>query len=111
MFCPVCKAEYREGFTLCPDCDTNLVTSLDSSKSFAAAERPLLAWRGNDPVAFSRVLAALRDAEIPTYQITENDQLTLQPIARPRYGIFIRMEDASRAGRIVREVVEAKPTE
>jgi len=28
MFCPKCKAEYREGFTHCSDCDVDLVASL-----------------------------------------------------------------------------------
>lgn len=28
MFCPLCKAEYREGFTRCNDCDVDLVASL-----------------------------------------------------------------------------------
>lgn len=28
MFCPVCKAEYREGFTRCSDCDVDLVDTL-----------------------------------------------------------------------------------
>ncbi|MCR4690840.1 MAG: hypothetical protein K5739_05825 [Lachnospiraceae bacterium] len=31
MWCPVCKNEYREGFTHCPDCDVDLVESLDDS--------------------------------------------------------------------------------
>lgn len=26
MFCPKCKAEYREGFTRCADCETDLVS-------------------------------------------------------------------------------------
>jgi len=25
MFCPKCKSEYREGFSKCSDCDTDLV--------------------------------------------------------------------------------------
>lgn len=28
MFCPVCKAEYRRGFTRCSDCDVDLVREL-----------------------------------------------------------------------------------
>lgn len=27
-FCPKCKYEYREGFTVCPDCDLKLVPKL-----------------------------------------------------------------------------------
>ena len=30
MWCPKCKNEYREGFTHCPDCDVDLVESLES---------------------------------------------------------------------------------
>lgn len=33
MFCPKCGAEYREGFTHCPDCDVDLVEELPKSKS------------------------------------------------------------------------------
>ncbi|MBR4759805.1 MAG: hypothetical protein IK078_06630 [Lachnospiraceae bacterium] len=29
MICPICKNEYRDGFTHCPDCDVDLVDSLD----------------------------------------------------------------------------------
>ncbi|PKL49994.1 MAG: hypothetical protein CVV42_04860 [Candidatus Riflebacteria bacterium HGW-Riflebacteria-2] len=30
MFCPVCKGEYREGFTECSNCQVNLVADLDN---------------------------------------------------------------------------------
>ena len=29
MFCPVCKSEFRTGFTRCEGCDADLVESLD----------------------------------------------------------------------------------
>ena len=29
MFCPKCRAEYREGFLECTDCDTDLVEVLE----------------------------------------------------------------------------------
>jgi len=28
MFCPKCKAEYRDGFTKCFDCDVDLINEL-----------------------------------------------------------------------------------
>lgn len=31
MFCPVCRDEYRAGFTRCADCDRGLVETLPSS--------------------------------------------------------------------------------
>jgi hypothetical protein len=29
MYCPVCRAEYREGFLECTDCDVDLVEKLE----------------------------------------------------------------------------------
>lgn len=29
MFCPICRAEYREGFKECTDCDCDLVEKLE----------------------------------------------------------------------------------
>ena len=29
MYCPACRAEYREGFLECTDCDVDLVEKLD----------------------------------------------------------------------------------
>ena len=31
MFCPVCRDEFRSGFTRCEDCDAVLVESLDQA--------------------------------------------------------------------------------
>ena len=33
MFCPVCKVEYRSGFTRCADCDVDLVQELPAQSS------------------------------------------------------------------------------
>ena len=33
MFCPRCKCEYRDGFTICADCDVALVAELSVESS------------------------------------------------------------------------------
>src|SRR5271168_4307890 len=103
MFCPKCKAEYPADVTQCPDCDELLVAELDPSKSLAVPNGPALAWRGNDPVAFSRALAALREHKIQSYQIAEHDNLPYLAAFQPRYGIFVKREDVSRAEKVIRE--------
>ena len=102
MFCPKCKAEYRADVTRCPDCDEGLLAKLDLSNARGQAG-PALAWRGNDPVAFSRALAALRENNIQSYQIDDHDQLSHIGAYRPSYGIFVRREDVSRAEKVIRE--------
>lgn len=107
MICPQCKVEYREGFTRCSDCDVALVDRLDSGQAGPSKhERPALAWRGDDPVVFSAVLAALGDEEIPNYEISDHEQLPFEPaIPRPQYAIFVRQEDVSRAKKAIQEVI------
>jgi hypothetical protein len=109
MICPKCKVEYREGFTKCSDCDVALVDKLDSSSKGAESskhDRPALAWRGDDPVVFSAVLAALGDEEIPNYEMSDHEQLPFEPaIPRPQYAIFVRQEDVSRAKKAIQEVI------
>jgi hypothetical protein len=102
MFCPKCKAEYRADVTQCPDCDKPLAAKLDTSKA-PGQYGPALAWRGNDPVSFSRALAALRENNIQSHQIDEHDQLSRIAAFRPSYGIFVRREDLSRAEKVIRE--------
>src|SRR6266436_3964349 len=52
MFCPVCKAEYRQGFARCADCEVELV---ESPRHASRVETPppdkygALLWQGEDP--------------------------------------------------------------
>jgi hypothetical protein len=61
MFCPLCKAEYRQGFSTCSDCHVPLVSTQEEAKS---VEVDVL-WDGVERDQFESVLAALSDAGIP----------------------------------------------
>jgi hypothetical protein len=103
MFCPKCKAEYREGFTRCTECNAALVASLPTDQSVADKQDLAVAWRGTDPSAFSAALAELQGAGIPSYQISDHDQLTFElAIPRPQYKILVRKEDLQ----VARDLVE-----
>ena len=39
MFCPQCSAEYREGFTVCSDCEVGLVATLGEPSSAEEDQR------------------------------------------------------------------------
>jgi hypothetical protein len=62
MFCPLCTAEYREGFTVCNDCRVPLVQNLNSPESHRARF-----WKGDRPGKLDHILRALDDAGIPCH--------------------------------------------
>ena len=72
MFCPVCKYEYRRGFTHCNDCDVDLVDALPSEEvdhklrtPADEMDSPTLLWKGASGGTFSAITAALDAAKIP----------------------------------------------
>ena len=73
MFCPVCKYEFRRGFTHCNDCDADLVDALPSEADVDHKLRtpademaqPTLLWKGATGGTFSAITAALDTARIP----------------------------------------------
>ena len=73
MFCPVCKYEYRRGFTHCNDCDVNLVDALPSQEVVDHKLRtpanemvqPTLLWKGVSGGTFSAITAAFDAAKVP----------------------------------------------
>jgi len=81
MFCPECKAEYRQGFTRCADCDVELVYALpQDSEQQAADERGgefagedrdrKLIWKGNDESECVALCRLLMKADIP-YKVAQ----------------------------------------
>ena len=74
MFCPVCKYEFRRGFTHCNQCDVDLVEALppeeeiDHSPASSAQrqlDHPVLLWKGASGGVYSALTLALDDAHIP----------------------------------------------
>jgi hypothetical protein len=70
MFCPVCRAEYRRGFTRCADCDADLVASLSEVRGTTAPgsesndESAVVLWAGVDPRMSDLISKALTDSGI-----------------------------------------------
>jgi hypothetical protein len=73
MFCPVCKYEFRRGFTHCNTCDVDLVETLPTEEEVdhsppptaAQMDHPTLLWSGANGGIFSALTVALDEANVP----------------------------------------------
>jgi hypothetical protein len=99
MFCPQCRAEYREGFTRCSDCDVDLIEALPANAPESNPERssfPII-WSGNreeDCLAFCQ---ELQDAGIP-YKVSQTEaSRSLRIAAVWQYDIAVASSDYGKA--------------
>ena len=99
MFCPLCQAEYREGFTECSDCGVALVETLkdlyDEEPATPTAPVPVSVWRGTDSDVGQRLVSSLDHAGIPNH-FAAVDETTLE-ISVPQ-----------RAAQIAEEVIRGR---
>jgi len=73
VFCPVCKAEYRFGITVCSDCHVALVPNLTAAPGEAGDDPFCAFWRGDDPRAHAELCALLDEAGIPYKTVRRED--------------------------------------
>ncbi|MGB7284368.1 MAG: hypothetical protein WBE13_19035 [Candidatus Acidiferrum sp.] len=111
MFCPVCKAEYRQGFTRCADCDVELVYELPAAAlvPHAAAapgdseEDPFCSfWTGDDPRIHAELVELLEKEGIPQKTIRRADHL-FHILSYPAFQIGIPFSMFERAEAAVKE--------
>jgi hypothetical protein len=98
MFCPVCKSEYRDGFTRCSDCEVDLVRQLADDSE---AKEPL--WAGQDASVRDAICERLDAAKI----LHEDDSVESQFMPAFRQSIYriqIRKKDHEAALNAIREV-------
>lgn len=113
MFCPLCKAEYREGFTRCKDCNVDLVAALEEPHITQTKAVPVILWRGANPVIFSALVAALQEADIPSYQYPPVDydnwlsapQPSVLEYGVPNFDVRVLDRDLEQARAILRELL------
>lgn len=79
---------------------------MSAAKSSGSTGGAALAWSGDDPITYTRVMAALEDAEIKMFDIAENDQFVGVPqISGPRYRVIIAESDLTQAEKVIRETL------
>jgi hypothetical protein len=78
MICPQCKAEYRQGFTRCADCDIELVEDYAEAVRHPLAKKVAVGdeygarlWGGNDPYFYMELLWSLWNKKVACYGAPE----------------------------------------
>jgi hypothetical protein len=87
VFCPQCKAEYRQGFTRCADCDVDLVYALTGQAGAGPIREGLLVqlWAGDDLALHAALLEDLESAGVPFF----NNPVGRYPGARKGISEFL----------------------
>ena len=101
MFCPQCKSEYREGFTVCADCSIPLVDELPPEKEpeFIEYEEVLGTYNPADIMIIKSIL----DGEHITYYFNAEQFMYVRPMAEPAR-LMVAKEDVETAKEILADL-------
>ena len=102
MFCPECRTEYREGFTVCSDCGTALVPELlpeppPEILSEVADFEEVLGFMDEGAVA---IVKSLLDEEDIEYYIVGEFSVSKGPDQK----LMVRKDQAERAREILKDL-------
>jgi len=101
MFCPKCGTEYREGFSVCADCNAKLVDELprEEEPEFVKYEEVMGTYNPADIALIKSIL----DAENITYYFNAEHFMYVRPMAEPAR-LMVSVDDAERAKEILRDL-------
>ncbi len=101
MFCPKCRTEYREGFTVCADCDSDLVDELppEEKPEFIDYVEVMGTYNPADVALIKSIL----DAENITYYFNAEHFMYVRPLAET-VRLMVKREEAEKAKDILRDL-------
>ncbi len=101
MFCPECRAEYREGFKVCSDCNVDLVDTLPPEPEPEYIDyKEVLATYNPADVAF---LKSLLESEGIQYFFKGEHFMYVRPLADP-VRLMVRTDQVDEAVELLRNV-------
>lgn len=115
MFCPVCGAEYRDGFTWCSECQVSLVVERPASEEGEALIELRVVFKTGNPVLLSLAKSMLEEAGIEYVVAGEESQYLLgaggsgigfNPTTGP-VRVQVRLQDADRAREVLENLEES----
>jgi hypothetical protein len=121
MYCPLCGAEYRPGFTVCSDCEVALMPDppraalANASTGDASDEKSFaLVWSGNDSRLHAEICEALDRQKIPARTLGSEDHL-FNLATRPAFEVYVPADLVNSAREAIKQVAAleeiAEPSE
>jgi len=116
MICPQCRAEYRQGFTVCADCNIPLVPQYETGMALEAPappaepgdpnEDPFCAfWKGDDRRLHAELTSLLDAAYIPHKTVRRQDHL-FNLNNYPAFQIAVPFSFYERAEHVIKEAFD-----
>ena len=101
MFCPKCRTEYREGFYVCVDCDSDLVDELppEEEPEFIKFVEIMGTYNPADVALIKSIL----DAENITYYFNAEHFMYVRPLVEP-VRLMVKTDEAEKAKEILRDL-------
>jgi hypothetical protein len=109
MYCPLCGAEYRPGFSICSDCQVGLVPDPPAAASGEpGSERSsfVAVWVGDDPLKHGEICEALDGRKIPGRTLHREDR-SFNLATQPAFEVFVPADLADAARKAIKEIDRA----
>ena len=100
MFCPKCRTEYREGFYVCADCNSDLVDELPPEEVLEFTE--YVEVLGTYNPADVALIKSILDAENITYYFNAEHFMYVRPLAE-QVRLMVKKDEAEKAKEILRD--------
>ena len=101
MFCPKCRAEYREGLTVCSDCDSDLVDELPPEEEPQFTE--YVEILGTYNAADIALIKSILDTENITYYFNAEHFRNVEPLAET-VRLMVKKDEAEKAKEILQDL-------
>jgi hypothetical protein len=110
-YCPACDSEYSSLHEKCTVCGVDLVP--EEKRGLPRSEKEKhdaleIVWRGGDPVALSRVVAALEENGLRHHVQSACDHLVFElAMPRPKYNVRVFKSDAGAARELLGSIQDS----
>ncbi|MBZ5586663.1 MAG: DUF2007 domain-containing protein [Acidobacteriia bacterium] len=112
MYCPQCRAEYREGFSECSDCHVPLLSGAPPPDPFDPNMELVIVLETNDQVQLAMVKGLLEDAGIPFYLLGRITTLIqdVDPMLHKWIQVQVPRDREAEARELIESLTAAEPS-